>query len=206
MRCQQMCFSFRGECVSLVFSVWMCVSVPIICPSIHPSIRQTVSLLMWLRLHVFIGGDHVEKSYCGKTTACWKSHISPCWHLLYQDKRAEREWAVKMWKKSKKLILLFIKDALKWEKVTVKTFIMLQKISISNKCCSFELSIHLWILKKLNVSRFPQKYCAAQLFSTLIIIRNVSWAANQYIIMISEDHVTLKTGVMMLKIQLWSQK
>ncbi len=28
---------------------------------------------------------------------------------------------------------------------------------------------------------------------------NVSWAANQYIIMISEDHVTLKTGVMMLK-------
>ncbi len=35
----------------------------------------------------------------------------------------------------------------------------------------------------------PQKYEAA--FSTLIIIRNVSWAANQHIIMISEDHVTL---------------
>ncbi|MDN8907574.1 hypothetical protein Q0O77_14770, partial [Staphylococcus aureus] len=33
-------------------------------------------------------------------------------------------------------------------KVTVKTFIMLQKISISNKCCSFELSIHQRILKK----------------------------------------------------------
>ncbi len=29
---------------------------------------------------------------------------------------------------------------------------------------------------------------------------------NQYIIMISEDHVTLKTGVMMMKIQIWSQK
>uniref|UniRef100_A0A8C2F7N6 Potassium voltage-gated channel, KQT-like subfamily, member 2b n=1 Tax=Cyprinus carpio TaxID=7962 RepID=A0A8C2F7N6_CYPCA len=29
-------------------------------------------------------------------------------------------------------------------------------------------------LKESNVSRFPQKYCAAQLFSTLIIIRNVS--------------------------------
>ncbi len=42
--------------------------------------------------------------------------------------------------------------------------------------------------------------------SLIIIIRNVSWAANQHIIMISEDHVTLKTGVMMLKIQLWSQK
>ncbi len=37
------------------------------------------------------------------------------------------------------------------------------------------------------------------------LIRNVSWAANQYIRMISEDHVTLKT-VMMLEIQLWSQK
>ncbi len=45
--------------------------------------------------------------------------------------------------------------------------------------------------------QFPQKYCAARLFSTLIIIRN---AVNQYIIMISEDHVMLKTGVMMLKI------
>ncbi len=51
---------------------------------------------------------------------------------------------------------------------------------------------------------FTQKYEAAQPFSTLIMISNISWAANQYIIMISEDHVTLKTGVMMLKIQLWS--
>ncbi len=53
-----------------------------------------------------------------------------------------------------------------------------------------------------NVAWFSQKYEAAQLFSALIIIRKVSWAVNQYIIMISEDHVTLKTGVMMLKIQL----
>ncbi len=36
------------------------------------------------------------------------------------------------------------------------------------------------------VYQFPQNYSAAQLFSTLIIIRNVSWAANQYIRMISE--------------------
>ncbi len=42
---------------------------------------------------------------------------------------------------------------------------------------------------------------ATQLFSTKIIIRTVSWAANQHIIMISEDHVTLKTGVMMLKMR-----
>ncbi len=34
--------------------------------------------------------------------------------------------------------------------------------------------------------RFPQKYEAAQLFSTLIII-NAPWAANQHIIMISEE-------------------
>ncbi len=32
--------------------------------------------------------------------------------------------------------------------------------------------------------------------------KNIFRAENQYIIMISEDHVTLKTGVMMLKIQL----
>ncbi len=51
--------------------------------------------------------------------------------------------------------------------------------------------------------QFPHKYWAAQLISTLIIIRNVSWAANNHIIMISEDHVTLKTGAMMLKIQLF---
>ncbi len=43
----------------------------------------------------------------------------------------------------------------------------------------------LWILKN-KIWWFPQKYEAAQLFSTLIIIRNVCWAANQYIRMISE--------------------
>ncbi len=43
-----------------------------------------------------------------------------------------------------------------------------------------------------NNKRSPQKYEAAQRFPTLII--------NQYIRMISEDHVILKTGVMMLKI------
>ncbi len=42
----------------------------------------------------------------------------------------------------KEIILLFSKGALYWLKVTVKTFVMLQKISISNKCCTFELSIH----------------------------------------------------------------
>ncbi len=98
-------------------------------------------------------------------------------------------------------IVLFSKDALNWSKVTVKTFIMLQKISISNFLFSISISV-LFLIMKNKMSRFPQKYWSAQLFSTLIIIRNVSWASNQHIIMISEDHVALKTGVMMLKIQL----
>ncbi len=34
------------------------------------------------------------------------------------------------------LILLFSKDAFNWIKVTVKTFTMLQNMSISNQCCS----------------------------------------------------------------------
>ncbi len=41
------------------------------------------------------------------------------------------------------------------------------------------------MLSKEKVSRFTQKYEAAQLFLTLGII-NVSWAANLHIIMISE--------------------
>ncbi len=114
-------------------------------------------------------------------------HISVESVLYYHSK----VWVKQAFKKKKKEIqLLFSKDALNWSKVTVKIFIILQKISISNKCCSFELSIHLWILKN-KMYQFPQKYSAAQLFSTLIIIRNVSWAANQHIRMISEDHVTL---------------
>jgi len=39
-----------------------------------------------------------------------------------------------------------------------------------------------------------------------MIMRDVSWASNHHIKMILKDHVTLKIGVMMLKIQLWSQK
>ncbi len=52
---------------------------------------------------------------------------------------------------NKKIILLFSIDALNGSKVTVKIFIILQKISISNKCCSIKLSTHLWILKNKNI-------------------------------------------------------
>ncbi len=46
-------------------------------------------------------------------------------------------------------IILLGKDALNCSKVTWKTFIMLQQISISNKWSSFEISINQRILKKV---------------------------------------------------------
>ncbi len=115
------------------------------------------------------------------------------------------------WKKS---ILLFSKDTLNCSKVTVKTFIMLQKISVSNKCCSLELSINQRILKK-KMYQFPQNILGSttdfnidnnqkcfkiqdfylshtRLYREYITSSEmwVSWAANQHIRMISEDHVT----------------
>ncbi len=49
------------------------------------------------------------------------------------------------------LICLFSKDAFNLSKVMIKTFIMLQKISISDKCCSSELSVHQRNLKKIQL-------------------------------------------------------
>ncbi len=49
---------------------------------------------------------------------------------------------------------------------------MLQKFSISVKCCCSDLSFYSSENpEKCNASLFPQKYCAAQLFLTLIIIK-----------------------------------
>ncbi len=75
-----------------------------------------------------------------------------------------------------------------FSKVTVKTSIMLQKISTYNKCCSFELYFH-------------QKQCIAKIWKSITVLnidKNVMFLEQH----ISEDHVTLKTGSMMLKIQL----
>jgi len=52
--------------------------------------------------------------------------------------------------------------------------------------CFFLLSIH------ERFTYFPQKYEAVQLFWTLVIIRNISWAANRHIRKM-KDHVTLRT-------------
>ncbi len=61
-------------------------------------------------------------------------------------------------------------------------FIMSQKISVSN----------IYIRNDIKTVIISTKDWAAQQLATLIIIRNIS-RANQHIIMISEDHVTLKT-------------
>ncbi len=94
-----------------------------------------------------------------------------------------------------KLILLLSKDALSWSKVMIKTFIMLQKISISDKCCSSELSIHQWNLKKINLLRCFQHNNNNNKSFFEQQIRIFEW--------FQKDHVT---AVMMLKIQLWSQE
>ncbi len=64
---------------------------------------------------------------------------------------------------------------------------MLQKSSISKKCCSFELSVHQRILKKMT--RFPQKYWHTT--SSLVIKKFL-----QKISVICEGYVTFKTVVM----------
>ncbi len=54
------------------------------------------------------------------------------------------------------------------------------------------ISKNIFFIKELikesckHVSQFPQKYWAEQLFSMLIVIRNVNWAPNQHIRMISK--------------------
>ncbi len=55
---------------------------------------------------------------------------------------------------------------------------------ILNKTFGHPVSVYQRMLK--IISWFPQKYWAENLFLTLIMIRNVSWAANQNIRMISE--------------------
>ncbi len=66
----------------------------------------------------------------------------------------------------KKLILLFISYALNWSKVTVGTFIILQKISILNNCFLFIQESR----KKKHITA-SVKILSSFLFSTLIIIK-----------------------------------
>ncbi len=71
------------------------------------------------------------------------------------------------------LLHITVKTVTRWhlDSLKGKVNIMLQNIYISNKGCSLEIFVHQRIL---NI------YLVARLFLTLIIIRNVSWAANYY--------------------------
>ncbi len=73
-----------------------------------------------------------------------------------------------------------------------KTFIMLQMIFISNKCCSFERSQQVKLIQR------KLKYSAAQL---LIIIRMFLKQQISLLESFLKDHMTLKTRVMMLPSQ-----
>ncbi len=87
----------------------------------------------------------------------------------------------------KQRTLLFTKDALHWSKSIMKTFIVLQTISISNKCSSFRL----YIIKNIK-----QHNCFQHWFKKTETL--LEWFL--------KDHVTLKTGVMVLKIQLYHHR
>ncbi len=92
------------------------------------------------------------------------------------------------------------KDAFNWLEMTVKTFTMVQRISISNNWCSIFLSIHQgsWKPKWITVSTKKILSTVLQLFNikysnikysqnvSALITRNVYWTANQHIRMISE--------------------
>ncbi len=79
----------------------------------------------------------------------------------------------------KKLILLFSNNALNWSKHW-STFIMLQKIYISNKSCSVQLLIHQKIMYKMYHASWENTE------HSTFTIRNGVWSTNQHITMISE--------------------
>ncbi len=88
------------------------------------------------------------------------------------------------------IYLFFSKDAYKLiKRCSIKTFIMLQNISISNKYCSFELSI------KEYWKKFGKKYWAQLFLTLIIIIRDASWVLICILEWFLKDHVTLKTEV-----------
>jgi len=82
-------------------------------------------------------------------------------------------------------------------KVTVNTFFQQTERKITGKCCSSELYIHQIILKKcITVYKHTHTH------THKIIIRNVSWAANQHIRIVSEGSYGTEDWSMKLNIQL----
>lgn len=74
-------------------------------------------------------------------------------------------WVSKILRFQNKLKLLLIKNALDWLNVIVETFVMLQSVSISKKCCCFELSLYQIIEKmyhgfqKNNIDNNKKEIC-----------------------------------------------
>ncbi len=91
------------------------------------------------------------------------------WCLSVQNRLPQCQGFLFIWNK---WILLFNMDAFNWSKVT---FIMSQRISVFNECCS--LNVQFPVSPKMLSS-------TTDVFNIWII--NVYWAANQHIRMISE--------------------
>ncbi len=98
----------------------------------HMIFRNHSNMLESRNISNFINAENscAAQYFCGNSDA-----------LPFKSLKSERFYLLKKW------MLSFIKDAWNWSKVTVNTFVMFLKISISNKSCSFDLSIHQWILK-----------------------------------------------------------
>ncbi len=145
------------------------------------------------KMKVFILEDLFSDG--GTTVFYFFVHLYVCiWQKVYPSNVhcCSKVWGQYFFFKNVVLLLNFLHEIC--FKMTVKTFIM-----FCLKYMLFVLSIHQSIVK--NVSTLSPKCEAAQLFSTLIIMRFISileW--------ILKDHVTLKTGEMMLKIQLYDDR
>jgi len=177
---QTVSLSFRlwiSDCLTLFQAVTLRLS-----HSLSDCVSQTVSLSFRLCL-----SDSVSLSFrlCLTQTVSLRLSLSDCLSQtvsLFQTTSfthydinilLECHWKVGQGRLRfiflKKLTLLFSKDEINVSNVPVKTFIWWD-ISISNKCCSFELPINQRILNKMYHDFHKKKLWAAQLFSTLIII------------------------------------
>ncbi len=83
-----------------------------------------------------------------------------------------------------------------------KDIIMLQFQFQIYAVSSFKLTIQQSVLEKIKIIVFTKILSRTQLFSILVMIINVSWIPKSILKWFLRDHVTLKTGVMMLKTQL----
>ncbi len=148
--------------------------------------KTRLRMCMCITLHYLSPPDRKRASQEGQS--CITVRMLNIYHKgpRYKSKKV---WISKK-KCFKKLKLLFSKGPLNGSNVIVKTFIMLQKIS------NYVVLLNFFCSKNPGKNNF---------FSSLIIMRNISSAANQQIMKDFWCIVTLKTGVTILKILLWLQ-